>query len=119
MTFARGVLIALTLGLGVGCKDLGQALEPQSTTATITLWTSDPAPSYIAVAVDGSNVGTLTAYRTGAPSCGAGNSAGTITVTVPPGDHVISAYETSGSGTWGPSSVTVDGGKCLTYELQP
>ena len=113
--------LAAAVALASGCKDLSQLTDPTSgsSTATITLWTSDSSPSYIAVAVDGSTVGTLTAYRYSAPACGAQTSGGTITVPVSPGQHVITAYETSSSGTWGPSTVNVDAGKCLTFEFTP
>ena len=101
------------------CGDLSQITDPTTSNATLTLWTSDPAPSFITVLVDGTQVGTLTQYRYSTPDCGAASSGATITLTLQAGQHTISAYETSSTGTWGPAQVNIGSGKCLTYEFQP
>lgn len=90
-----------------------------SGSATITLWTSDSSPSPIAVSVDGSVVGTLTQYRTSAPTCGATTSGGTISVRVSAGTHTVSARETTSTGTWAAKNVTVASGGCTTFEFTP
>ena len=109
-------LAAASMALA-GC-DVADAISNATTsTATLTIWTSDSSPSPIAVSVDGNPVGVLTEYRFSSPTCGAGAAAGALSVNVTPGTHVIRAYETQANGTWGPSSVTLSGGGCMTYEL--
>jgi hypothetical protein len=120
--------LALTV-FGSACSDLANALTqptggsgdptPQSSYATVTFWTSDPSPSYISVAVDGTTIGVLSEYRLSPPTCGVSSSGGAITVTVPAGSHVMSAYEISSTGHWGPANFTVNPGSCTTYALNP
>lgn len=123
------VALLASLSVATGCQDVVDALTEPTTSSSsgstgggnsqtqITFWTSDTSPSYIAVSVDGVQVGTLTAYRSSAPTCGASTTGGTLTVNVSPGQHTISARETSASGTWGPSQVNVSSGSCLTYRF--
>jgi hypothetical protein len=112
--------VAFALVLPAGCSDLANAVNGPTTTSTtgqITFWTSDSSPSYIDVALDGGSIGILSAYRVSAPTCGASSTAGTLTVTVAPGGHTMYARETSASGTWGPSTINVKAGGCVTFEL--
>lgn len=121
---SRGLLVlaALVLGLGIAGCDLAKALtsptDSTATTATLTIWTSDSSPSPIAVSVDGQAVGILNYYRSSAPACGAGASAGAISVSLASGAHVVRAFETQAGGTWGPATVDLNAGGCMTYELQ-
>lgn len=111
--------LALPAFLSLGaCEQIASLTEPLNEDATLTIWTSDASPSFISVSVDGKTVGTLTQYRTSSPTCGATTSGGTISVTVSPGSHIITARETTSSGTWPAKSVSVNGGGCLTFELQ-
>lgn len=89
-----------------------------SSSTMITFWTDDSSPSAIAVSLDGVNVGSLTAYRTSAPTCGATSSTGTLTVPVSAGSHSVSARETTANGVWNASTVTVSSGGCLTYAFR-
>src|SRR5688572_17048298 len=79
---------------------LAPVAEGTSSTAQLTIWTSDPSPSPIEITVDGEIVGTLTAYRNAAPTCGAPSSSGVLTISRPGGAHVITARETRDSGYW-------------------
>ena len=117
-----GIATAATLAVGTtgACDRLAEVLAPtQSTTGQITFWTSDPAPSPIAVEVDGTVVGTLTRYSTAPPTCGAATTGGALTVTVPAGSSLVSAFETDDTGRWAPDAVSVSGGGCTLYEFQP
>jgi hypothetical protein len=81
-----------------------------ATNGQLSIWTD--YSNQIAVGIDGSSVGTLTTYfPNGAPSCG---QAGTITVTLPAGSHIVAGA--SGSYTWN-GSVNVVAGQCTLYKL--
>ena len=95
---------------------------PTNTTsgsATLTLWTSDASPYSISAMVDGSVVGTLSAYRTSAPTCGAANSNGVITIKVSAGTHVVTGKEINSTGVWNAHSMTIAANDCKTFEYQP
>jgi hypothetical protein len=88
-------------------------------TGQLTIWTSDDTPSPIEVTIDGAAVGTLTAYRTSAPACGAATGAGAITITRPAGVYVLSARETRAPGQWPARPVTIPAGGCTSFALDP
>jgi hypothetical protein len=131
LSTARRTLAALLLATASACSaaedlaGLGQETNNSNNvnsgggSATLTLWTSDSSPSPIAISVDGTVVGTLTQYRTAAPTCGAPTSGGAISVKVSAGSHVVSARETADTGTWPAKTVSVSSGGCLTYEFTP
>lgn len=121
LSLAAGFMVALTISACDAASDILGVTEPppSSRTTQLTIWTSDPSPSSIGVVVDGRSLGTLTHYRSMAPSCGDRTPGATITVDLAAGEHVISAFEMTGSGEWGPSVVRLVGGTCLTYELMP
>lgn len=98
-----------TGGTGTGSGTSG------STTGQIAVFTRrSNVGSSISVSIDGSSAGTLTSYfMTGTPDCG---DAGTVTRTLSAGSHSLSASASSGS--WGPTTVRIVAGQCLTFELQ-
>ena len=89
-----------------------------SSTGQLTVWNSNSSPcssgagSTISVYIDGSYVGGLSYYYSSNPGCGA---SGTITKTVSPGSHSVSA--TCGTNTWSPTSIYVNAGGCSTFQL--
>lgn len=120
------VAAVLGLALAVGACDAAEEIlssvdvPPAPARATqLTIWTSDPSPSPIAVVVNGQTHGTLTYYRTSAPPCGDRTAGASITVELNPGQHVLTAFETQGDGTWGPTTISLGTGQCLTHELTP
>lgn len=114
----RGIAVAALALLAPLASCGSDSTGPSGGSATITFWTSDSSPSYIAVVLDGSNVGTLSAYRTSAPVCGS-SSSGAVSVTVSAGTHTYSAYETSSTGTWPAKSISLASGDCKTVEFLP
>lgn len=86
-----------------------------SSTGQIAVWTalSTFQTSSIQVTIDNVTSGSLTQYYTSTPTCG---DSGTITKTLAPGTHTISAVD--GTKTWGPGSFTITAGSCQTYQLQ-
>ncbi len=85
-----------------------------ATTGRISVWTSRSSlPQAISVSIDGSSVGSLSTYFTSTPSCG---DAGTLTRTVSPGVHQVTA-SAGASMSWGPSSATVTAGGCSMMHL--
>lgn len=84
-------------------------------TGQIMFWTASNASGQIAVSVDGTPVGTITAFHSSAPACGA---AGTVTITRPVGTHTFSATGANGD-VWPPANVTVVAGACNKAELVP
>lgn len=87
-------------------------------TGQLSVWNSDPTPcpagagSTISVYINGAYAGGLSTYYNSAPSCGA---SGTVTQTLSPGSHTVSA--SCGSAMWGPMNVTVSSGGCFKLEL--
>ena len=80
-------------------------------TGQLSLWTN--YPNQIALNVDGIPVGVTTSYfANSTPTCG---QAGTVTVTLAAGSHVISGA--SGSVTWN-GTTTVTAGQCTLFELK-
>lgn len=118
IALVASVVAALSLFACDAAEDIIEPPPPRSG-AQLTIWTSDPAPSPISVAVNGQTLGTLTFFRSTAPRCGDFIPGEAITIDVTPGRHVISAFETQSTGTWGPSTVSLSAGQCLTYELRP
>ena len=118
---AGALAAALAIGACDAAEDILSSIDgpPPARTTQLTVWTSDPAPSPITVVVNGQTLGTLTRFRTVAPPCGDRTAGAAITVDLDPGQHVISAFETQASGTWGPATVSLAAGQCLTYELMP
>lgn len=112
---------AIAIGACDAAEDILSSIDapPPARATQLTIWTSDPSPSPIAVVVNGQTLGTLTHYRTSAPPCGDRTAGASITVDLNPGQHAISAFETQGDGTWGPSTVSLATGQCRTYELMP
>lgn len=102
-----GTLFTFTLATG--------GAPPTPTTGEIAVWTSrTTTPSgTISVRIDGAAAGTLTTYSKGAPTCG---DSGTVTKTLAPGSHSVSAAD--GALSWGPTSVVITAGGCVTYQLQ-
>lgn len=94
-----------------------QSTSTGTSSGTITFWTSDSSPNNISVSVDGNVVGTLSAYRQSAPTCGATSTNGTLTVKVSAGSHTLSAHEIGANGKWDPSSMSVTAGGCITFQF--
>lgn len=102
-------------GGSTGGTGTGSTGSSGGTTGQIAVFTRrSNVGSSISVSIDGSAAGTLTSYFvTGTPDCG---DAGTVTRTLSAGSHSLSATATSGS--WGPTTVRIVAGQCLTFELQ-
>jgi hypothetical protein len=118
--FALGASAALLVLTACNLEDIAGAVDAvTATSGQITIWTSDSSPSPIEVSVDGRVVGTLTAYRTSAPSCGVATHNGAITITRAAGTYTLSARETRASGVWPARSFTLEGGGCAIHVLNP
>lgn len=81
----------------------------------LSLWSSVQCCA-LEVLVDGAVVGTIEEYYQSNPGCVNGN--GIIRVSLPAGDHLVSARSITGPFyEWPSDTVTITANQCLTYEF--